>query len=113
MISISDASIRVKVSKSTLLRAIKNGKLSAVRNDAGGYEIDAAELSRVYPDAAMAHQVTQTDASNSNSDALVRQMQQTIDMLREDRDAWREQAQRLAIASPAQTRPSLFSRLFS
>jgi len=112
MISISEASKRVKISKSTLLRAIKNGKLSACKNDAGGFEIDAAELSRVYPDAALVHQMKSSEALNSENDALVRQMQSTIDMLREDRDAWREQAQRLALTTPA-SKLSLFSRLFS
>lgn len=110
MISIAEAANRTKVSKSTLLRAIKNGKLSAVKNDNGGFEIDPSELHRVYPkshDAAPTQQMAQHDAS---TDALVRQMQIMIDQLKEDRDAWRDQAQRLALAGPA--KPSLFSRLF-
>jgi hypothetical protein len=36
-------------SKTTLNRAIKTGKLSAVRSDDGSYTIDPAELQRVYP----------------------------------------------------------------
>jgi hypothetical protein len=37
-------------SKSTILRAIQSGKLSATRDDTtGGWLIDASELSRVYP----------------------------------------------------------------
>jgi hypothetical protein len=36
-------------SKSTILRAIQSGRLSASRTDDGGYAIDAAELFRVYP----------------------------------------------------------------
>lgn len=36
-------------SKTTLNRAIKTGKLSAVRGEDGSYTIDAAELQRVYP----------------------------------------------------------------
>ena len=36
-------------SKSTILRAIQSGRLSATRTEDGGYSIDAAELFRVYP----------------------------------------------------------------
>lgn len=35
--------------KTTLNRAIKTGKLSAVRSEEGSYTIDPAELQRVYP----------------------------------------------------------------
>ena len=38
-------------SKSTLSRDIKCGKISATRRDDGSYEIDPAELHRVYPAA--------------------------------------------------------------
>lgn len=35
--------------RTTLMRAIRSGKLSAMRADAGAWLIDAAELHRVYP----------------------------------------------------------------
>ena len=38
--------------KTTIQRAIKNGKISAVKNDSGAYEIDPAELHRVFPPVA-------------------------------------------------------------
>jgi excisionase family DNA binding protein len=37
------------VGKTTLARAIKAGRLSATRTDLGSYQIDPAELHRVYP----------------------------------------------------------------
>jgi len=43
------AAIQAGTSKSTILRAIQSGRLSAVRTDDGGYAIDPAELFRVYP----------------------------------------------------------------
>jgi hypothetical protein len=47
------------VSKSTLTRAIKAGRMScAGRRDDGAYEIDAAELCRVYPARAPAEDAT-------------------------------------------------------
>lgn len=36
------------LSKTTIHRAIKSGKLSANRNENGSFEIDASELHRVY-----------------------------------------------------------------
>src|SRR4051794_32477864 len=37
------------VAKTTLLRAIKSGRLSAQRDDQGGWSIDPSELFRAYP----------------------------------------------------------------
>ena len=48
--SLRQAADQVGVSKSTILRAIQNGKLSAPRTDGGRYAIDPAELFRVYGD---------------------------------------------------------------
>lgn len=48
MLSMSSAATQAGVSKATIHRAIKSGKLSAARRDDGSYEIDPAELFRVY-----------------------------------------------------------------
>lgn len=47
--SLSHAAKVAKLSKSTVHRAIKSGKLSAKRLDDGAYIIDASELARVFP----------------------------------------------------------------
>lgn len=47
-LSLSAAARATSHSKSTIGRAIKSGKLSARRNDAGGYLIDASELARAF-----------------------------------------------------------------
>ncbi len=60
-LSLSAAARATGHSKSTIGRAIKSGKLSARRNDAGGYLIDASELGRAFdwnPDAPVAWNVT-------------------------------------------------------
>jgi hypothetical protein len=46
-------------SKSTLLDAIKNGRLSATRNDKKQWQIDPAELCRVYPYAVFTEPSTE------------------------------------------------------
>ncbi len=47
-LSLSAAARATGRSKSTIGRAIKSGKLSARRDDAGGYRIDASELARAF-----------------------------------------------------------------
>ena len=109
-------------SKSTILRAIKSGRLSAARLEDGTYEIDAAELERVYPtqrmkqrgmDAMEHHAPGHSGESNTSApDAtaaaaaaeiaglreILRRADAQADELRQDRDKWRgmaEQSQRL------------------
>lgn len=48
-LSLSAAAKEIDRSKSTLSRAIKQGRLSAVRCEDGSYRIDPAELYRVFP----------------------------------------------------------------
>lgn len=47
-LSLSAAARATGHSKSTIGRSIESGKLSARRNDAGGYLIDASELARAF-----------------------------------------------------------------
>lgn len=48
MLTLGQAARLTGTSKTTLTRAIKGGRLSATRRDDGGYQIDPAELARVY-----------------------------------------------------------------
>jgi excisionase family DNA binding protein len=47
--SLGEAAKELGVSKPTVQRAIKSGKLSAIRRDDGSYDIDPAELRRAFP----------------------------------------------------------------
>ena len=104
-------------SKSTILRAIKSGRLSATRLEDGTYEIDAAELERVYPAQrmkqrgmdAMEHHAPgnsgdrTSDAPGATPAALeaeiaglreiLRRADAAADELRRDRDTWRSMAE--------------------
>jgi len=55
--SLSEAAKATGKNKTTIQRAIKNGKISAAKGDSGSYEIDPSELHRVFPPA-----VAQRDA---------------------------------------------------
>src|SRR3954453_11447356 len=47
--SVAEAAKAIGKSKPTILRAIRRGQVSATRDDAGAFRIDAAELHRVFP----------------------------------------------------------------
>lgn len=49
MLSVSAAAKLINVSKTTIYRAIKSGKISAIRQDDGSFLIDPFELVRAYP----------------------------------------------------------------
>lgn len=48
--SLMKAAERAGLSKATIHRAVKSGRLSARRGEDGAYRIDASELARVYPE---------------------------------------------------------------
>ena len=123
-IGLSEAATATGVNRSTIYRAWKAGRLSANKTETGQIEIEPAELFRVFPPIASqqgaheaAQQGAQADATGDNTlrdNALEREVQllrEMLDAMREDRDAWRDQArkegderrelaQRLALAAP-------------
>lgn len=48
-LTMGQAAREAGLSKTTIWRAVKSGKISATRNDDGDFEIDPAELFRVFP----------------------------------------------------------------
>ena len=107
----------------TITRAIKNGRLSAKKTDEGGYEIDPAELYRVYP--PIADDTAKDTVDNSQVlrvettmlQAENRLLREQLEDLRRDRDEWREtcqQAQRLIGHDRPQNEPKqgLLKRIF-
>lgn len=58
------------VGRTTILRAIKTGKISALKDDKGSYAIDPAELHRVFPPVAseqIEEQQMERDATGSGT----------------------------------------------
>jgi len=111
--SLQQAADAAGVNKSTVLRAIQTGKISATRNEHGQWVIDPAELHRVYPPAAVGtskvkgagNDAHRADLAEANQRAAVAELEVnllrgTVEDLRRDRDSWREQAQRLALPAP-------------
>lgn len=119
-LSLRNAAKEAGVSKSTILRAIQGGRLSAERLEDGGYSIDPAELFRVYPPGstdrtAPGSKGQDAPAANENApDPMTAVLQEQVNSLRElvrrsdeamaearqeredlkqDRDKWRSMAE--------------------
>lgn len=70
-LTLGQAAKEVGISKPSLSAAIKNGRLSAAKNESGSYEIDPAELFRVYPPKPKANPLDELEAlSHSNPNKL-------------------------------------------
>lgn len=100
-LSASQAAKRVGKSVPTITRAIKNGKLSAVPRDGGGWIIEASELFRVWPAVSLDSDVTVKElgrVTSPETSALEREVELLREMLEEtraDRDSWKDQAQKI------------------
>jgi hypothetical protein len=110
MFSLSQAAKHAGVSKATIHRAIKSGRLSAIRQDDGSYQIDPAELHRVYEVAVTSEtaegrsdETTRNPLGNPSAAILeaelvgarqlIRFLETQAEDLRRDRDGWRNQAE--------------------
>lgn len=110
MLTLGQAARLTGTSKTTITRAIKSGRLSAIRRDDGSYEIDAAELSRVYvvkPETVaatgtVAQHATpvgdpdETPILKAEIEGLRAQlalMKEHADDLKSQRDSWQHQAE--------------------
>ena len=123
MLSLSEAAKTAGVSKSTIWRACKVGRVSFKRTETGEFQIDAAELHRVFPFHAMGENgkmnrhatgVAQAEAAILEARIaalkdMAELMREQIEDVRKDRDAWRAQAEaNQRLVSDARTRRGLF-----
>ena len=106
MMSLSEAAIAAGIAKSTIWRAIKAGRMSASKGATGSYQVDAAELFRVFPATPKSGAMRQ-DAPEAERGALSAALEaqistykdisgllrEQLDDVRKDRDAWRTQAE--------------------
>jgi chromosome segregation ATPase len=68
--------------KTTILRAIQTGKISAIKGENKEWQIDPAELHRAYPPVSGAGARTDAQRGNATPDEA-RVLRQEIDLLRE------------------------------
>lgn len=111
----------------TITRAIKSGKLSATKDTSGAWQIDGAELSRVYPlrtqslqnltmqnganptqrdklaeDNALREELAALRERDKLKDTLLENYVAQMADLKEDRDKWRQQATNLLASQEAE-----------
>jgi hypothetical protein len=98
--TLAEAASACGVNRSTILRAIKTGRISGARDESSGaWSVETVELHRVFPSVPAeaapkaVHQDAQTDAQVA---ALLAQLAE----MRAQRDAWQGIAERLTSALP-------------
>jgi hypothetical protein len=108
-------------SKATISKAIKVGRISAMKGETGAFQIDPAELHRVYP-PTVSHGHNETPIQpqgNTENLGFVKELQARLEAaherladketvisdLREDRDRWRQQATALLADQRPHTQP--------
>lgn len=105
MIGMTEAAKLTGKQRQTIHKAIKEGRISATRAESGEWRIDPAELFRVYPPASTVNdnQNNKVDVGLQQIDSglqrevdllreRIREKDDVIDDLRQDRDHWRQQA---------------------
>jgi hypothetical protein len=102
--SLSQAATATGKDRSTIQRAIKSGKISAGLNESGAYEIDPAELHRVFPPVAndegkavALQQIATGEIESENRElrARVELLREMVDDLRRRLDGEAEERRRL------------------
>ena len=104
-LTITEASRAVGRSKQALSQAIHKGRLSAKKDALGVWRVDTTELARVYPPAGKVdtkddgRELSELRARVAALAALHDADRELIAELRQTRDAWKAQAERLALTN--------------
>jgi hypothetical protein len=123
--TLTTAAAATGLNRTTILRAIKSGKISGAKDEHGEWHIEPCELHRVYPPVARSDAAPQYATSDdvelrmraTLAEARLADLKASLDDMRSQRDNWQTIAQRLAITDqrpnrqPSQTTQSLWSRL--
>jgi hypothetical protein len=122
--TLGQAARAVGMSKTSIFRSIKAGRISGTKDEFGQWCIEPCELHRLYPavtdetdsNGAEERPVTGggdigtlaeatvraalAEARLSDLQAILQEMRGGIEDIKRDRDEWRTQAQRLALPAP-------------
>lgn len=99
MLSLTEAAHQTGVSKSTVYRAVKSGKISAKRNEDDEYEIDPAELFRVFEQKVIQdeprqeYKVNRSDTVQNETPSDVEAIQKQLEWLQTLAEQQSEQLQ--------------------
>ena len=86
--NLATAAMATGVNKSTILRSIKAGRISAIKNETG-WHIEVAELHRVFPPLPpIATGEATAMPRDATIDALVQVLRQQVEDMRQERNRW-------------------------
>jgi hypothetical protein len=119
-LTLAQAAEATGLNRSTLLRAIKKGRISGQLDDHGAWFVEPVELHRAFPPAQAAAEAV---PQHAHADAEVRirlavaeerlgELKAALADMRDQRDSWQSQAERLLLAppKPAQAQPMTWWR---
>jgi hypothetical protein len=122
--TLAAAAAATGTNKTTILRAIKSGKITGTKDVHGQWFVEPAELHRVYPavadavgNAAVAPRDAMADAAAlaaatqraAVAEERLAELKTLLEDMRRDRDAWRDQAQGRLLPRP-ETKPMTWWR---
>lgn len=102
-LTLAEAAQATGLNRSTILRAIKGGRISGARDENGAWSVEPVELHRVFPPASAKPEPVHQDAQ---TDALVLELRAQLAEMRSQRDAWQSIAERLALSAPKPPEPA-------
>jgi excisionase family DNA binding protein len=102
-LTLAEAAQATGLNRSTILRAIKSGRISGLRDEGGAWAVQPVELHRVFPRASATPEPVRQDAQ---TDALVMELRAQLAEMRSQRDAWQGIAERLALSAPKPLEPA-------
>ena len=80
--TLSEAAAACGINRSTVLRALKSGKISGTHDKAGAWHVDAAELHRIFAPVASAQASPPAMPQHAHTDALIRQLEAALSDMR-------------------------------
>jgi hypothetical protein len=113
--TLAEAAQAAGLNRSTILRAIKNGRISGVRDELGAWSVEPVELHRVFPPAQVVPKTVPGPAQldlelrirAELAEARLGDLRHALEDMRrarddaiEERNCWRGQAERLTLPAP-------------
>jgi excisionase family DNA binding protein len=102
-LTLAEAAQATGLNRSTILRAIKGGRITGTRDESGAWVVEPVELQRVFPPASATPEPVRQDAQ---ADALVSDLRGQLADMRAQRDAWQGIAERLVLSAPKPFEPA-------
>ena len=102
------------ISKMTIQRALKAGRISGEKDETGAYSLDPSEVHRVFPLATERDRLRDVAQGRDSPDVALQvatarleaentSLKVMLEDMRTERDRWHAQAERLALVSPVIT----------